>query len=403
MRIITYGLVAQHNLGCPSILHGIRELLTSIYGSDMELINLQIGPVEEYAVSDMGFQTRSMEVYRAVDFAKAAFLGKSWSGEHGLSLPEVVELIKSADLVINLFGICFCERLTGDAPHPSLYKLYGMLRFPLSYFAKKHRVRSVKSAASYGPSKGAYNRKLAKYCCSSLFDLVVAREEKSYQFLLDCGVSAHKIRLSPDIANLMPVQKTVSYPRTTVGISISHQIIRQWTSAESYVTCITQLCRHLCSLHGVSVQLIPNEVGPTAPYNDFDVAEDCMEALRGENLPVEILDVRRMCSSDLKAHIAACEAVVASRYHSCVAALSSGVPLLVLGWHYKYEELMHWYGQDAWMLSEDNCDSKKLISTFDRFWAQRETSRQEIMRQKPVVQEAVLSVGREMLGVKDHD
>lgn len=62
-----------------------------------------------------------------------------------------------------------------------------------------------------------------------------------------------------------------------------------------------------------------------------------------------------------------CEVMVASRYHSCVAALSAGVPTLVIGWHYKYDELLNLYGQDKWIISCDNCTSDKLISLFNDF------------------------------------
>ena len=33
-RIITYSLIAQYNLGCPSVLHGIYQLLQEVYGEE---------------------------------------------------------------------------------------------------------------------------------------------------------------------------------------------------------------------------------------------------------------------------------------------------------------------------------------------------------------------------------
>ncbi len=399
IRIVTYDLIAQYNLGCPSILHGIRELLQKIYGDQVELINLQMGEVQDLAVSDMGFQTISVDPFGAKDFFKAYFFGKKIKAKRGISLSEAAEIIKSADVVLNLYGICFCEKLTRKTQRSSLLPLYAMLRFPFSAFAKRYHVKSLKAASSFGPAKSPYYKRMAKYCSRFLFDKMVAREEKSLQFLLDSGVSPKKVIHSPDIANLMPVISSVAFAQRTVGISVSHQIVRQWSSAEDYISCVATLCRHICREYGASVLLIPNEFNPNSPYNDVDVAEDCLEQLQGDDLPVEILDVEKLSSSQLKSHIAACEVMVAARYHSCVASLSAGVPLLVIGWHYKYEELLHWYEQDQWLLPENDCDSRKLLQTFDRFWEQREESRKKIQARKPVVEEAVLTAGKQMLGV----
>ena len=107
-----------------------------------------------------------------------------------------------------------------------------------------------------------------------------------------------------------------------------------------------------------------------------------------------------MSSTQLKNEIAACEVVVASRYHTCVAALSSGTPVLVLGWHYKYQELLGLYSQSRWLINQDECDSKKLLDMFREFWRQREKNRQTILAQYHTVRSKVISEGRKMYGGK---
>jgi polysaccharide pyruvyl transferase WcaK-like protein len=88
--------------------------------------------------------------------------------------------------------------------------------------------------------------------------------------------------------------------------------------------------------------------------------------LHGYTDRVSLLDVKNITSSELKNKIARCEFIVASRYHSCVAALSAGVPLLVVGWHHKYDELLNYYDQKEWIISSDNCKSIDLSSKFDK-------------------------------------
>ena len=103
-----------------------------------------------------------------------------------------------------------------------------------------------------------------------------------------------------------------------------------------------------------------------------------------------------MNSTQVKKIIAGCEVLVASRYHSCVAALSSGVPVLVVGWHHKYDELLSLYGQDKWALSTENCTSEKLINAFDSFWESREKERGTIKEKYIDVRKALIEAGKEL-------
>jgi polysaccharide pyruvyl transferase WcaK-like protein len=142
--------------------------------------------------------------------------------------------------------------------------------------------------------------------------------------------------------------------------------------------------------------LIPNEVQKLSDFNDKSVSEEIQKKLNCDGVNVDIVDSAKMSSTELKNLIAACEIMVASRYHSCVASLSSGVPVLVVGWHYKYEELLHWYGQDLWILSNHDCTSEKLIGMFDAFWEQRDMSKKTIAENYPKVRKAVLDSGKIM-------
>lgn len=398
IHVVTCGLHTNYDLGSPSILHGIYQLLREVYRDDFEMVNLQLGEATPISISDMPFQTICIKGYRAKKFLQALLFNRKFSGEFGQSLSQAFSVIRKADILIDLYGICFCDKLVSSSCPAPLLPLYTMLTFPLSCVAKKYHIRSVKNAASYGPAISAYARGSARFAARHLFDCMVAREEKSLQVMRELGVGEH-VLLAPDTANLMPYTREEHFARPTVGISTSHQIVRQWRNAEDYVQCAAKLCLHIRQTYGADVLLIPNECEPESPYSDVDVSEDILELLREMGGDAKVLDVRNMNSTQIKNQIAACEVLVASRYHSCVAALSSGVPLMVIGWHYKYEELLRWYGQYPWLLSETNCDSDKLIAMFDRLWAMREERREEIAARYPAVREAVIGTGRQMLGM----
>ncbi len=391
MRVLTTGLCAEYNFGCPSILYGMDVLLHALYGEDVTIINYQATVPDPIAVADMPFVTKT----NSTDYNT---LVRTWRTGRGTAEDlELITDLEDADLVVDLYGICFCDNLE-KRKYSYLSMRARKLKFqPVLHLAKKMGKTVIKNTASFGPMETEYNRKSAQYVVKQVYDVLCAREVQSKVALHKAVGDKVEVLLSPDTANLMPFSLQVRKNR--VGISASHQIIKQWKSPEGYVECIVQLGKVIHEM-GAEIVFIPNEYDPTKADNDVAVCQAIQTALEAQGVPSRILDVLHMTGTQLKNEIAACEVVVASRYHTCVAALSSGTPVLVLGWHYKYRELLGLYSQSQWLINQDACDSKKLVDMFRRFWKQREVNRQTILNQYPVVRRKVLVAGQSMYGGK---
>ena len=106
-----------------------------------------------------------------------------------------------------------------------------------------------------------------------------------------------------------------------------------------------------------------------------------------------------MTCQELKNEIASCEVLVASRYHSCVAGLSAGVPTLVIGWHWKYEELLTLYGQEEWVLPTELCGKDILITKFTDFWRNRKAIKKELIETGINVYKECFEKGKEMFQI----
>lgn len=88
----------------------------------------------------------------------------------------------------------------------------------------------------------------------------------------------------------------------------------------------------------------------------------------------------------IKSYIASVDAVISSRFHGCVSALTQGIPCLSTSWSHKYEELFHEYG-----VAENVLDFKvphseliELLSLFNRTLAEQ---KQQCLAHAKVVKE----------------
>jgi polysaccharide pyruvyl transferase WcaK-like protein len=386
-----YGVIPENNFGGPSLMHGAREVIKNV-NKNYEIVFYQFSKPVDIAIRDMEFPVHQIPYKRTHDLLIDALKYKYGIRPQSEEKYKFLEEIKSSDIVVNLFGINYSSNFDkGKYSYARAIKM-AIGKYSINFIAKMYGVKSVKCTASYGPITSKIDIISAKFSANRIFDVMVARENESKKQIEK--VSKKEISVSPDLANLMPYS-CVNKRERVVGISISHQIIRQWNSNEKYIDCMVNLVEHIYSSTGLKIVLIPNEIATDNSYSDVYVAEQIRSLLKTKNI-VDILDVASMSSNELKNKIAACDVVVASRYHSCVAALSSGVPTLVVGWHYKYGELLEWYGQSKWLISNENCTSDKLISMFNEFWGKREENRMVIKEHFPAVKEALINVGKEM-------
>ena len=119
------------------------------------------------------------------------------------------------------------------------------------------------------------------------------------------------------------------------------------------------------------VIIVPNETSPLKKYNDINVGQSIANDVKEKNKVVVMSDAD-LNAVEIKNVIASCDVVVSARYHSCVAALSSTVPTLAMGWHYKYDELLRLYGQTECMVSGADCSPEELIRKFDHVFDNRD-------------------------------
>lgn len=164
------------------------------------------------------------------------------------------------------------------------------------------------------------------------FDLIIARESLTYDFLNK--ISGTRTLLLPDPAfTLKPEEVSeniVKVSRDTVGINISPMIMEYEKNENMAFRNYVNLVEHIINHTQFDVLLIPHVTVDTT--DDRKPLRELYNRFSGSG---RVQMVGDMNCSELKFLISKCRFFIGARTHSTIAAYSSCVPTLVVGYSVK--------------------------------------------------------------------
>ena len=120
---------------------------------------------------------------------------------------------------------------------------------------------------------------------------------------------------------------------------------------------------HNLEKRGYHLLMVPHTVRPNKPYPivcDLALCKLIKQKV-GDcgNLKIVLED---LCPKEIKSIISCAHIHIGARFHSIVAALSTGVPCIAQSWHHKYRDIMRMYGMEKYVHeSVVDTSSKNLI------------------------------------------
>lgn len=165
------------------------------------------------------------------------------------------------------------------------------------------------------------------------YTLITPRESITYQALLDAGIKEN-VKLFPDPAFALQPEK-VELPKgfcegRTIGINISPMIVRYEKEPGITIQNYKKLVDYILQTTDNSVALIPHVMWN---YNDDRLT--LAELYQGYEDNDRVLLFPDMSCQQLKYVISKCRAFIGARTHATIAAYSSCVPTLVVGYSVK--------------------------------------------------------------------
>ncbi|MBQ6807028.1 MAG: polysaccharide pyruvyl transferase family protein [Lachnospiraceae bacterium] len=165
------------------------------------------------------------------------------------------------------------------------------------------------------------------------YALITPRESITYQALLDAGI-VDNVKLFPDPAFSLQPEET-KLPQgfkegKTIGINISPMIIRYEKEPGITISNYKKLIDHILQTTDNSVALIPHVM-----WNNNDDRLTLAELYKGYEDNNRVLLFPDMSCQRVKYVISKCRAFIGARTHATIAAYSTCVPTLVVGYSVK--------------------------------------------------------------------
>ena len=167
----------------------------------------------------------------------------------------------------------------------------------------------------------------------SRYRTIVARESITFKALMDAHVKAD-IHCVPDPAfqlDTTPIELPDGFvENNTIGINLSPMVIERENNNGCVIDCYKRLIDHLITNSDMQIALIPHVVWE---HNDDRVPLRLLyDKFKNTGRIIFIEDHN---ATKLKSIIAKCRFMVAARTHASIAAYSTQVPTLVIGYSVK--------------------------------------------------------------------
>lgn len=210
-------------------------------------------------------------------------------------------------------------------------------------YARRHKP-VIFMPQMFGPFNDRRVRRYFRRCCDHA-TRIYAREPRSFDAVREVIGDDPRLRLAPDITIFCIPPADLVVPDLPAGdyacIVPNERMLDQgggeWS--DRYVSRLVAVGQRMHS-RGLRPALVVHSDDP----GDAELALQITEQLEAQIGTGETVLFRHRDPFVLKAFIAKSRLLVGSRFHSLVAALSSGVPGVALGWAHKYEMLAADFG-----------------------------------------------------------
>ena len=260
----------------------------------------------------------------------------------------------------------------------------------------------IKYSQALGTFRKASNRFLAKWILPKCRK-IMARGEITRENLAGIGVTENvticadgAFSMTDDPATAEKVdalwKSDPFFSGDVVGLSVSNVVNHKCEELGlDYPRVIAEFAGEL-NRQGYHVLLIANaaRINSVKTRNNDLMLGDQVYAACGDHDAVRWYH-EEMTAEELREHIGRCRFLVASRFHSMIAGLERGVPVMLIGWSHKYKEVLDQFELGEYAADFSALSLETLMTGFDKLRADEALIREKWAKHIGDVRESSLN------------
>ncbi len=414
-RVLFVGNASYQNRGCEAIVRGsIRILEQTLPRMDgVAVTNAYYGNADSLAKQSAQETDSRITHKRLVSYPKRwslAWFAEKANERCGTRFPArhqiLVEDARSASFALEIGG----DNYTLDYGFPQ--RLIDLDR----WLASKG-VPVIIWGASIGPftEDAAAEKKMMAHL--ETLPAIFVRESATFDYLTKDHGLENVHQFADPAFMLEPIEPTSSFVRDKVleapiGINVS-PLFRAFRGAKRQMPWLTKRedlrdwVKETASLVGATrrktgrpVLLIPHVASDLPGIDDFsflaDVHSECLKSgLSGVDLVSEDLN-----AAELKWVISRCSLLIAARTHATIAAFSTAVPTISLGYSRKAAGINRdVFGTEEFCLSAKDFSETSWLSSVDRVLSQESSIREHLAKRSEELKASALAAGPKIFDV----
>lgn len=370
MSYFLCGNTGRINRGCEAIIRSTIKLLNQRNG---DIYLATFAPEQDRSLAaDLGINMIAYEGYPS-DLVRYVCGGIHKINHKSLLQQKFIQRdlwgrISDGDTCLNIGGDTYCYK----RPEASI---------ALNKHIYRHGNRCILWCCSIEKNKitGEILRDLKRYT------YIFAREQITYQNLIESGIPKEKIIRCCDPAFFLDKQE-VELPSNfqkgnTIGINISEMIVKE--DDVNVYPAVLGMLKYVLNKTDMSICLIPHVYSIEENKCDYPILKRLFEDLQSKR--VSLISNELNCE-ELKYIISHCRFVIAARTHASIAAYSSYVPTLVLGYSVKSLGIaMDLFGQaDRYVIPYTEIRNKEqLIEAFEYLHTNEDIIKKRLIKSIP--------------------
>lgn len=319
-HLLLYAHAGSRNHGCEAIVRSTLKIL-NLDNIKVSLATFRKQEDLDFLSPDFNFNFLTYKRYeglhpiRLID-AGLRKLGISQNMLFSFSQKQIIDTLDQDTLCLSIGGDNYC---------------YGIPRW--IYYTNKMAAEKGSKTVFWGCSvePNAINKEMLEDL--KQYSLIIARESITHQAFIENGLTNSVLLPDPafTLDTKLPELPNGFVSGNTIGINVSPLIMRSETNEGIVFKSYTKLIQHILDTTDSQVALLPHVLWEHD--NDMVPLTRLYELFKHTGRVILIGDTYNC--TELKGLISCCKLFIGARTHATIAAYSTGVPTLVIGYSVK--------------------------------------------------------------------